>query len=242
MVLFMWDSVPSQRVIFCLKFVKVTFLKGTKAKKQSSRSCFFFALQEQARACTAGLLRPPRASAVASAFPLHHKQKASLWKPGLHCSSLPLCSKIKDVPSLLFLSTSSFNCQFISFLHMTQPLLSTGQARCAPSWSGSASSHLILWQLTVYTHVSVVPFSATLPSCPDLCHHNRNDFWWSQADIFTSTVSSRLPWGRCKGPLTHPSTGLQVKARIASRINMINAGHHLKHAIPTLKQLFSEIW
>lgn len=114
-----------------------------------------------------------------------------------------------------------------------------------PRWL--LSSHLILWQLTFYTHVPVSQFCATHASWLVLCGHDRNDFWWSKADFCTSKgfftqLLHQLQWQRCRDAINHPSTELWGNTRSAWRSKMINAGHQLKYIISTLKQLFSEIW
>lgn len=86
-----------------------------------------------------GLLKLQHISVVAGAFPLQQKHKASLHKPGLCRSSLPFCSKLKDVPSPVAISISSFNCQFTSFLlYLMQPPFSAGHILCTPSSRGDS--------------------------------------------------------------------------------------------------------
>lgn len=76
MVVLMGDSEPSQRLVFCLKFVRFTFLKGMKAKSNPLQGVSFSTCNKWALMCITGLLKIQHISVVASAFPLQQKQKA----------------------------------------------------------------------------------------------------------------------------------------------------------------------
>ena len=203
MVVFMQDSEPPQRLVFCSKFV--TFLKGTKAKSNPVQVVSFSTCNEWARMCITGLLKLQYISVAAVAFPLQQKQEASLWKPGLCCSSLPFCFKLKDVPSPVAFSSSLSVHSTLSSLpfytwcnhHLLQATFSALHLRVAP----------FIPPHPLATHILYLCLCVTIlcNSCFLLgfCGHNCNDFWWSKADfhkqgVFSAAVPS-IAMGETQG-------------------------------------------